>query len=131
LVLNPNGFVRDGSASGHSSEPSKGSVEFFILFLRLWTHLDAFRNLQNLFGGFCKLPLFFSEYNNIDDQRRCVSHIYEKAVFFQQFGPVVLLSNMIRSALEKDHADSTRNKGDLPCTIIYQEGSKCLFCCIW
>ena len=27
----------------------KGSVEFFILFLRLWTHLEPSRNLQNLF----------------------------------------------------------------------------------
>jgi hypothetical protein len=52
------GFVRDGSACGYSSELSKGSVEFFIFFLRLWTHLDAFRNLQNLFGWFCKPPFF-------------------------------------------------------------------------
>jgi hypothetical protein len=37
----------------------KGSVEFFILFLRLWTHLETFGNLQNLFEGFSKAPLFF------------------------------------------------------------------------
>ncbi len=53
------GFVRDGSASGYSSEPFEGSVEFFILFLRLWTHLDAFRNPQNFFTGFCNTPFFF------------------------------------------------------------------------
>jgi hypothetical protein len=29
------GSVRDGSAVGLNAEPSKGSVEFFILFLRL------------------------------------------------------------------------------------------------
>ncbi len=52
-------FVRDGSACGYSSELSKGSVEFFIFFLRLWTHLDAFRNLQNLSGGGSVNLLFF------------------------------------------------------------------------
>ncbi len=56
------GFVEDGSATGYPAERSKGSVEIFIVFLRLLAHLEAFRNLQNLFGGFCKAPLFFSEY---------------------------------------------------------------------
>ena len=55
------GSAREGSASGYNAEPLKGSVEFFILFLRLWTHLDAFRFLQNLFKEFCRPP-FFSEY---------------------------------------------------------------------
>jgi hypothetical protein len=26
--------------------------------LRLWTHLDAFRNPQNLFAGFCNTPFY-------------------------------------------------------------------------
>jgi hypothetical protein len=45
---------------GKTQNLKKGSVEFSILFLRLWTHLEAFENLQNLFEGFCKTP-FFSE----------------------------------------------------------------------
>ena len=32
---------------------------FLSFFLRLLTHFEPFRNRQNLFGGFCKPPLFF------------------------------------------------------------------------
>jgi hypothetical protein len=36
----------------------KGFADFFIIFLRLQAHLDAFRRLRNLFWGFGKI-LFF------------------------------------------------------------------------
>ncbi len=52
------GFVGEGSSPGYTGRTFKGFVDFFILFLRLWTYLDAFRHLRNLFWGFGKTPLF-------------------------------------------------------------------------
>ena len=46
------------SAKLKKGSAREGSAKFLMLFLRLWTHLDAFTFLQNLFGGFCQ-PLFF------------------------------------------------------------------------
>ena len=44
-------------------ESFEGSVKFVILFLRLWTHLDAFPFLRSLLGGFGQSP-FFAEYQS-------------------------------------------------------------------
>ncbi len=37
---------------------ARSFVEFFILFLTLWIHLEAFRHLPNLFLRFRKVPFF-------------------------------------------------------------------------
>ncbi len=52
------GFVGEGSSPGYTGRTFKGSVDFFIRFLRLWAPLDAFRNLRNLFQGFSRIALF-------------------------------------------------------------------------
>ena len=36
------GFVAEGSYPGYTVRTIKGFVDFFILFLKLWTPLDAF-----------------------------------------------------------------------------------------
>jgi hypothetical protein len=40
------------------AEPLKRFCRILYSFLRLWTPLETFGNLQNLFGGFFKAPFF-------------------------------------------------------------------------
>jgi hypothetical protein len=57
-VLNPDGFVLEGSEFVSKERTFKGFVDLKNRFLSIWTHLDAFPNLRNLFGGFGKTPFF-------------------------------------------------------------------------
>jgi hypothetical protein len=52
------GFVGEVSSPGYTGRTSKGFVDFFILFLRLWTYLDAFDIFGTFLGGFGKTPIF-------------------------------------------------------------------------
>jgi hypothetical protein len=58
------GFVRDDSACGYSSELSKGSVEFFILF---WDfgHIWMLLEIHRTFSLGSVIPLFFQSRTNI------------------------------------------------------------------
>ncbi len=48
--------------------------EGFVDFLRLWTHLDPFRKLQNLFLGFSKIPYLFRVWYIRDEFGKAVEH---------------------------------------------------------
>ena len=54
--------IKKGSSLGYTVRSFKGSVNFFILFLKLGTHLQAFCHLPNLFLRFRKVPIFFTVY---------------------------------------------------------------------
>ena len=45
--LNPKGSI--GKIQNPNGSGREGFAKFFIVFLRLWTHLEAFIFLQNLF----------------------------------------------------------------------------------
>ncbi len=76
------GFVGEDSSPRYTGRTFKGFVDFFILFLRLWKYLDAFRHLPNLFWGFGKIPIFL----------QCTPYIFSLTQAF----PYKLNSSIIR-----------------------------------
>jgi hypothetical protein len=58
LIRNSKGFVFEVFEFVSRGRTIKGFVDFCYPFLKLWTHLDAFRHLRNLFWGFRKKPIF-------------------------------------------------------------------------
>ncbi len=61
IALNPNVLYFHDETFFRCTELKKGFVDFENHFLRMLTHLEAFRHLRNLFEGFGKITfLFFS-----------------------------------------------------------------------